>query len=90
MNYKKIHKNGINDIDWAPAQIPIRFDDVDENDYDDNNNNNINNNDFNIINELNPMRFVTCGNDNKIHIYVCQGDTINSFVEEFFEKEFNY
>ena len=90
-SYEKIHKNGINDIDWAPAQIPLTFDDVDENDYDNNNiNNNFNNSDFNIINELNPMRFVTCGNDNKIHIYVCQGDTINSFVEEFFEKEFNY
>jgi hypothetical protein len=36
------------------------------------------------------MRFVTCGNDNKIHIYVGQGDNINSFVEEFFEKEFNF
>ena len=36
------------------------------------------------------MRFVTCGNDNMIHIYVGQGDNINSFVEEFFEKEINY
>ena len=30
-SYEKIHKNGINDIDWAPAQIPLTFDDVDEN-----------------------------------------------------------
>ena len=36
------------------------------------------------------MRFVTCGNDNKIHIFVGQGNSINSFVEEFFEKEINY
>ena len=90
---EKVHKNGINSVDWAPALIPINFDDVEENEINDINNNNINNNNefnYNLFNELNPMRFVTCGNDNKIHIYVGQGDNINSFIEEFFEKDFNY
>ena len=36
------------------------------------------------------MRFITCGNDNKICIYIAQGDNINSFVEEFFEKEYEF
>ena len=83
---EKIHKNGINSIDWAPSIPPITFEDVDDEDNDENNNNL----DNNIYNELNPMRFVTCGNDNKIHIFVGQGNNINSFVEEFFEKEINY
>ena len=81
---EKIHKNGINSVDWAPSIPAITFEDVDD---DEENNSNIENN---LFNKLNPMRFVTCGNDNKIHIYVGQGDNINSFVEEFFEKELNY
>lgn len=81
---EKIHKNGINSVDWAPSIPAITFEDVDD---DEENNSNIENN---LFNELNPMRFVTCGNDNMIHIYVGQGDNINSFVEEFFEKELNY
>ena len=80
---EKIHKNGINSVDWAPSIPAITFDDVDD---DEENNSNIEN----LHNELNPMRFVTCGNDNMIHIYVGQGDNINSFVEEFFEKELIY
>ena len=36
------------------------------------------------------MRFFTCGNDNKIHIYVGQVNNINFFFEEFFQKDFNY
>ena len=90
--FEKIHKKGINAVDWAPPLPPIDFDDID--DDDDNINNNENNNDINNYkrdnNKLNPMRFVTCGNDNKIHIWVGQGDNINSFTEEFFEKEINY
>ena len=88
-NFEKIHKNGINSVDWAPPIPPIDFDDVDD-DYDENEKNENNMNNFRDNNELNPMRFVTCGNDNKIHIYIGQGDNINSFVEEFFEKEINY
>ena len=90
--FEKIHKNGINSIDWAPSLPPITFDDVE--DDDDDNNNDLNNNINNNLDELNPMRFVTCGNDNKIHIFVNQGNqgdnNINSFIEEFFEKEINY
>ena len=66
---EKVHKNGINSIDWAPAIPPINFEDIkDENNYD--------------INELNPMRFITCGNDNRIHIYKSQNNNIVNFVEE--------
>ena len=89
---EKIHKNGINSVDWAPSLIPISFEDVDddnENNSNDNFNNNNNLNDNNIFNELNPMRFVTCGNDNKIHIFVSK-DNIYSFIEESFEKEIKY
>jgi protein transport protein SEC13 len=80
---ERVHKNGINSVDWAPALPPITFDDVDDDENENENNN--------IFSELNPMRFVTCGNDNKIHIYVSNdNNNINSFVEEFFEKEINY
>ena len=80
---EKVHKNGINSIDWAPALPPITFEDVDEDDS--------NENDNNLINELNPMRFVTCGNDNKLRVFVSNdNNNKNSFVEEFFEKELNY
>jgi protein transport protein SEC13 len=66
---EKVHKNGINSIDWAPAIPPINFEDIkDENNYDNN--------------ELNPMRFITCGNDNRIHIYKSQNNNIVNFVEE--------
>ena len=69
---EKVHNNGINSIDWAPSIPPINFDDIeDENNYD--------------CNELNPMRFITCGNDNKIHIYKSQNNNINSFIEEINE-----
>ena len=79
---EKVHKNGINSIDWAPALPPISFDDVDDDEIDENDNN---------INELNPMRFVTCGNDNNIKVFISNDkNNINSFVEEFFEKEINY
>jgi protein transport protein SEC13 len=72
---ERVHKNGINSVDWAPAIPPITFDDVDDDENENENNNNI-------FNELNPMRFVTCGNDNKIHIYVSNdNNNINSFVE---------
>lgn len=78
--YEKIHKKGVNDVDWAPSQIPLNFDDVDEEE-------NENNNDFNnIINELNPMRFVTCGNDNKIHIYVGQEIILIHLLKNFSKK----
>ena len=79
---EKVHLNGINSIDWAPAIPPINFDDIeeeDENNYD--------------CNELNPMRFITCGNDNKIHIYKSQNNNINNFIEEINEnndKGFNF
>ena len=69
---EKVHKNGINSIDWAPSIPPINFEDIeDENNYDNN--------------ELNPMRFITCGNDNTIHIYKSQNNNISTFVEEINE-----
>ena len=77
---EKIHKNGINCVDWAPSIPPINFEDVDDEEENNENENN----------ELNPMRFITCGNDNKIHIFVGQGDNIFSFNEEFFEKELDF
>ena len=77
-NFEKIHKNGINDVDWSPSLPPINFEDIDDNI------------EISNYNELNPMRFITCGNDNKICIYIAQGDNINSFVEEFFEKEYEF
>ena len=78
---EKVHANGINSIDWAPAIPPINFDDIEEeeNNYD--------------TNELNPMRFITCGNDKKIHIYKSQNNSISSFIEEKNEnndKNFTY
>ena len=76
--FEKIHKNGINDVDWSPSLPPINFEDIDDNI------------EISNYNELNPMRFITCGNDNKICIYIAQGDNINSFVEEFFEKEYEF
>lgn len=69
----KVHNNGINSIDWAPSIPPINFDDIEDNlEYNGN--------------ELNPMRFITCGNDNKIHIYKSQNNSINSFIEEINEE----
>ena len=73
---KKVHQSGINSIDWAPAIPPLNFDEIeDENSYD--------------CNELNPMRFITCGNDNKIHIYKSQNNKINSFRDEVNEDNEN-
>ena len=77
-----IHKDGINSIDWAPATPPINifYDDEDsleekkdKSDLEDN------------IEELEPMKFISCGNDNKINIFVSKKNTIDSFIKE---KEF--
>jgi protein transport protein SEC13 len=76
---KNIHKDGINSIDWAPASQPINiFFDEEENSkeenkdiLDDNDNDDI----------LQPMKFITCGNDNKVNIFMSQRNTINSFIK---------
>ena len=84
---KNIHKNGINSIDWAPDSQPINiFYDEEENSKEENKeiNDDNDNNDENDI--LLPMKFITCGNDNKINIFVSKRNTINSFIKE---KEFD-
>ena len=75
---ENVHSNGINSIDWAPSIPPINFDDNDEG------NNNIDSN------ELNPMRFITCGNDCKIHIYKSQNNNISTFVEELNKDDIGF
>ena len=70
---KNIHKDGINAIDWAPASPPINIfleDDSKEDDFED----------------LELMRFISCGNDRNIKIFIAKKNTIDSFVKE---KEFN-
>ena len=84
---KNIHKNGINSIDWAPDSQPINiFYDEEENSKEENKEiiDDNDNNDENDI--LLPMKFTTCGNDNKINIFVSKRNTINSFIKE---KEFD-
>ena len=84
---KNIHKNGINSIDWAPDSQPINiFYDEEENSKEENKEiiDDNDNNDENDI--LLPMKFITCGNDNKINIFVSKRNTINSFIKE---KEFD-
>ena len=71
----KIHQNGVNSVDWAPAIPPINFEDTE----DENEN----------FPELNKMKFVTCGNDNTLKIFKCQNNNINSFSEEISENDNN-
>ena len=74
---KNIHKDGINSIDWAPSSPPINIFKEDEKELSDSEDDNI---------ELEPMKFITCGNDKVINIFVSKDNNIESFYKE---KEIN-
>jgi len=76
---KNVNKDGINSIDWAPSTKPVNIFKEEENkednsDSDDN------------IDDLEPMKFISCGNDNIINIYTSKENNIESFYKE---KEIN-
>ena len=75
-----VHLNGVNSLDWAPASPPINLEEEDFENDDENNNNDLNNE--NIIESLNHMRFISCGNDCKINIFKSEKNTIDSFIKE--------
>ena len=78
INYiiNNVNKDGINGLDWAPASSPINIylNDSEDNDNDDD------------IYDIEPMKFITCGNDKKINIFISKNNTIDSFKKE---KEIN-
>ena len=74
---KNIHKDGINSIDWAPSSPPINIFKEDEKELSDSEDDNV---------ELEPMRFITFGNDKIINIFVSKENNIESFYKE---KEIN-
>jgi len=77
---KNVHKNGINNIDWAPALSPINIFLEDENENEENKDLSISNSDNEDNNDdLEPMKFISCGNDNMINIFVSEKNTIDSF-----------
>jgi protein transport protein SEC13 len=72
---ENVHLKGINAIDWAPATPPINLEDEDNDD----------DNDLNMeeeIKNIEPMKFISCGNDCKINIYKSEENIIDSFVKE--------
>ena len=71
---ENVHLNGINGIDWAPATPPIDLEDEDNDDDDLNMEEEIKN--------IEPMKFISCGNDFKINIYRSDKNIIDSFVKE--------
>lgn len=81
INYelKKVHKNEINGLDWAPASSPINI-------YLKDSNSNLEDDNDDDIYDIEPMKFISCGNDNTINIFVSKNNTINSFYKE---KEIN-
>ena len=84
---KNIHKDGINSIDWAPSSPPINIFFVDDEEkYNplEEDKENLDTEDY--FEHLEPMRFICCGNDRKIRIFISKKNTIDSFYEE---KEFN-
>ena len=76
---KNIHKDGINSIDWAPASQPINIFFDDEENSKEENKDILDDNDNEDI--LQPMKFITCGNDNKVNIFMSKRNTINSFIK---------
>ena len=87
-NYNFVNKcyftdyvNGINAISFGPSLIPILFDE-DENINDNENNNNINNNN----NNLNPIRFVSAGNNGIIKLYSNDNNNNNNNIENFVDE----
>ena len=76
---KNIHKDGINSIDWAPSSPPVNIflneDEEIKEEHEDN------------IDDLELMKFITCGNDGKVNIFISNKNTIDSFHKE---KEFNF
>ena len=73
---KNIHKDGIISLDWAPASSPINLF------YDDENEDEENKNIEDKEDDLQLMRFITCGNDRKIIIFSSKNNTINAFCKE--------
>ena len=66
-----IHSSEINSIDWAPSSPPVNLEEEDK-EIEDENEMNLN---------LEPMKFISCGNDCKINIFKSEENTINSFVK---------
>ena len=69
-----VHKNGVNSIDWAPANPPVNL--LGDNESDDNDDENIEDN----YDMLVHMSFISCGNDCKINIFQAEKNTIDSFT----------
>ena len=83
---KDIHKKGINSIDWAPATPPVDIFLEDEEDSKEENKDKSKSDSENNNDDLELMKFISCGNDGKINIFVAKNNTIDSF---FKEKEFD-
>lgn len=70
---ENVHSNEINSIDWAPATPPINLEEEDNDD------------DLSIeedMKNIEPMKFISCGNDCIINIYGAEKNTIDSFTKE--------
>ena len=77
---KNIHKNGINSIDWAPATSPINIFLTDEENSLEKNKEKSDPED--ILDDLEPMKFISCGNDGNINIFISKKNTIDSLCKE--------
>ncbi len=72
------HEVKINSVDWFPALPPVNL----EEDGQGEGENGLINIESDNNNDLMPMRFITCGEDKKIKIFVSKDNTINTFTEE--------
>jgi protein transport protein SEC13 len=72
------HEKGVNCINWGPSIKNINFDEDD---------NNINNNNNLLNDNLMPLRFVSCGVDGKIILWISKNNNIENFNKEII---FNY
>ena len=77
---KNIHENGINSIDWAPAISPIDIFLTDEENSIEKNEEKSDQEDN--LDDLEPMKFISCGNDGYINFFVSKKNTIDSFSKE--------
>ena len=74
--------NGINGISWGPSIIPILFDEDENNNNEEDNNNKEEDNNNNV---LNPMRFVSAGNNGIIKLFSNDNQNANN-IENFIDE----